>query len=251
MPGSNNFQTLPRRKDFNDKGDVKIDDTVNSTPERLRARSASARRTISFPASIPGASGGAANGHVRIVNQQLTAAGTYTPSVSQLVEVRLGISRTKAGKTPIDFGAPGMLTGYGIPGIPEDPAFSGGLNTQTISGYTALGRQNSNPQHQDPLVINPRINYSKILSRHSLKLGYEHQAINTDIEDFHPKYGQDTYNGQFSRPAGRGSQQPLQPRRFSVRRARSVQHQQHHRDPVSPADALRLRAGRLESDAAA
>jgi hypothetical protein len=71
---------------------------------------------------------------VRSLNQQLTAAATYTPSVSQLVEIRLGISRTKAGKTPIDFGAPGMLTGYGVTGIPEDPAFSGGLNTQSISG---------------------------------------------------------------------------------------------------------------------
>nr|MDQ3013500.1 TonB-dependent receptor [Acidobacteriota bacterium] len=38
--------------------------------------------------------------------------------------------------------------------------------------------------------------------RHSLKAGYEYQAINTEIEDFHPKYGQDTYSGQFSRPSG-------------------------------------------------
>jgi hypothetical protein len=34
-----------------------------------------------------------------------------------------------------------------------------------------------------------------------LKFGYEYQAINTDIEDFHPKYGQDSYAGQFSRQA--------------------------------------------------
>src|SRR5207248_9572410 len=26
--GSNNFQSLPRRKDYNDKGDIKIDDTI-------------------------------------------------------------------------------------------------------------------------------------------------------------------------------------------------------------------------------
>jgi Carboxypeptidase regulatory-like domain/TonB dependent receptor/TonB-dependent Receptor Plug Domain len=203
-PGANNFQTLPRRRDANDKADVKIDDNVN-TRLTVFARLSQRKQNDLVPGNIPGASGGAANGHVRVLNQQLTAAATYTPSVSQLVEARLGISRTKAGKTPIDFGAPGMLAGYGIPGIPEDPAVTGGLNTQSISGYTALGRQNSNPQHQDPLVFNPRVNYSKILTRHSLKIGYEHQAINTDIEDFHPKYGQDTYNGQFSRPAGRGS----------------------------------------------
>src|SRR5262249_36216031 len=105
------------------------------------------------PGVISGASGGSANGHVRIVNQQLTAAATYTPALSQLVEVRLGVSKTKAGKTPIDFGAPGMLAAYGISDIPNDPAVSGGLNTQSISGYTGLGRQNSNPQHQDPFVV--------------------------------------------------------------------------------------------------
>jgi hypothetical protein len=36
---------------------------------------------------------------VRVLNQQLTMGSTYTPGVSQLVEARLGISRTKAGPT--------------------------------------------------------------------------------------------------------------------------------------------------------
>jgi len=202
--GSNNFQSLPRRKDYNDKADVKIDDTISSRMT-VFARASQRKENDLVPGVIPGASGGAANGHVRSINQQLTLAATYIPAPSQLVEARLGISRTKAGKTPLDFGAPGMLTGYGIPGIPEDPSFSGGLNTQSISGYTALGRQNSNPQHQDPFVINPRLNYNKVLSRHSLKVGYEYQNLNIDIEDFHPKYGQDTYAGQFSRPSGAGS----------------------------------------------
>ena len=202
--GSNNFQSLPRRQDFNDKGDVKIDDTISS---RLTvfARASQRKENDLVPGVIPGPSGGSANGHVRSINQQLTLAATYIPAPSQLLEARLGISRTKAGKTPLDFGAPGMLTGYGISGIPEDPSFSGGLNTQSISGYTALGRQNSNPQHQDPFVINPRLTWSKVLSRHTLKLGYEYQNLNIDIEDFHPKYGQDTYAGQFSRPSGAGS----------------------------------------------
>ncbi|MDQ6699719.1 MAG: TonB-dependent receptor, partial [Acidobacteriota bacterium] len=197
--GSNNFQSLPRRKDFNDKADVKIDDTINAKTT-VFARLSHRKENNLVPGVIPGASGGAANGHVRIVNQQLTLGATYTPAPSQLIEIRLGLSKTKAGKTPLDFGAPGMLEAYGVGGIPNDPAFSGGLNTQTIGGYTGLGRQNSNPQHQDPFVTNPRVNYSKIVSHHSLKLGYEHQAVNTDIEDFHPKYGEDTYNGQFSRP---------------------------------------------------
>ncbi|HTM50129.1 MAG TPA: carboxypeptidase regulatory-like domain-containing protein, partial [Bryobacteraceae bacterium] len=202
--GTNNLQNLPRRTGLNDKGDLKIDHVMNAHTS-LFARASQRKQNDLVPAAIPGPSGGASNGHVRVINQQLTIGSTYTPAVSQLVEFRLGISRTKAGKTPIDFGAPGMLAAYGISGIPEDPGVSGGLNTQSISGFSALGRQNSNPQHQDPLVINPRLNYSLIKRSHSLKFGYEHQAVNTDIEDFHPKYGQDTYAGQFSRPPGAGA----------------------------------------------
>ncbi|MCU1235331.1 MAG: TonB-dependent receptor, partial [Candidatus Solibacter sp.] len=199
--GSNNYQSLPRRQDYNDKADFKIDDTVNSKLS-LFARASHRKENDYIPGVIPGASGGSSNGHVRIVNQQLTLGATFIPAVSEMLEFRLGLSKTKGGKTPIDFGAPGMLTGYGITGIPEDPIYSGGLNTQTISGYTGLGRQNSNPQHQDPFVVNPRVNFSKMFSRHSVKLGYEFQRVNTEVEDFHPKYGEDVYNGSFSRPTG-------------------------------------------------
>jgi hypothetical protein len=202
--GSNNLQSLPRQKNFNDKGDIKIDDTLNARTS-LFIRASHRKENDLVPGVIPGPSGGSANGHVRILNQQLTLGATYTPKQTELVEVRLGITRTKGGKTPLDFGAPGMLAAYGIPGIPDDPIYSGGLNTQQVSGYTDWGRQNSNPQHQDPFVVNPRVNFSKIFARHTLKLGFENQVVNTEVEDFHPKYGQDVYNGQFSRPTGAGS----------------------------------------------
>jgi len=202
--GSNNYQNLPRRQDYNDKGDIKLDDTLSQRAS-VFARISQRKENDLVPGTIPGPSGGSANGHVRILNQQLTLAGTYIPRSAELLEIRVGISRTLAGKTPLDFGAPGMLTGYGITGIPEDPAVSGGLNTQQVSGYSDWGRQNSNPQHQDPFVVNPRVNWSRIFSHHTLKLGYENQAINTDVEDFHPKYGQDVYNGSFSKPSGAAS----------------------------------------------
>ena len=51
-------------------------------------------------------------------------------------------------------------------------------------------------------MLNPKVNYSKILGRHSLKAGYEYQAINTEIDDFSPKYGTDTYAGRFSQVPG-------------------------------------------------
>ena len=108
----------------------------------------------------------------------------------------------KSGKTAIGTGTPNMFEMYGITGLPTDTVFAGGLTQQSVSGWTAWGSQSSNPQFQDPTVFNPRINYTWIMGRQSFKTGYEYQAINTQIDDFNPKYGRDTYAGQFTRPAG-------------------------------------------------
>ena len=88
------------------------------------------------------------------------------------------------------------------PGLPTDPRIAGGLPTQLITGYSDLGRQATNPQWQYPTVYNPKINYTWLAGAHSLKSGYEFQHILTEVQDVNPLYGRDTYNGQFSRPAG-------------------------------------------------
>lgn len=93
-----------------------------------------------------------------------------------------------------------MLDLYGIPGLPTSKLLTGGLNTQNVTGYASYGRDYTSPQWQDPLVINPKINYSKILGRHTLKVGWEYQTIHTYMDDFNPAYGQDIYGGQFSNP---------------------------------------------------
>jgi hypothetical protein len=95
-----------------------------------------------------------------------------------------------------------MFERYGITGLPTEDVVRGGLTQQSVTGWTAWGRQNSNPQFQDPLVQDWRVNYSTIVGTHTLKTGYEYQRINTAVDDVHPKYGSDTYGGQFSRPAG-------------------------------------------------
>ncbi len=51
-------------------------------------------------------------------------------------------------------------------------------------------------------MFNPKVNYTWLAGPHSLKAGYEFQRINTEVQDVNPLYGRDTYNGQFSRPAG-------------------------------------------------
>ncbi|MEO5898018.1 MAG: TonB-dependent receptor [Vicinamibacterales bacterium] len=199
-PGiSNNFDTLPRREDVNNKFDVKVDHQFGSSLSGF-AR-VSHRKLDNFePPQIPGETGSPANAFVHVLNQQLATGLTYVVNTSALLELRLGISRTEAGKEPPGVGGPGMLELYGIPGLPTDPRFAGGLTEQNVSGFTSWGRQNSNPQFQNPFVINPKINFSVVRGRQSFKTGYEFQTITTEIDDFNPKYGRDTYDGQFSRP---------------------------------------------------
>ncbi len=202
LPGTaNNYSVLPRSQFFNDKGDVKLDFKINDkTSAFVRG---SSRKVNNFEApTIEGASGGNSNSNVFVINEQIAGGVTYTLTPTSILEFRLGFSRTQAGKRPYNLGVGDMLTNYGISGLPTDPSIAGGLNSQSISGYTQLGRQNSNPQFQNPTVWNPRVNYTFIRGRHSFKLGYEYQRINTEISDSHPKYGIDTYSGQFSRVSG-------------------------------------------------
>jgi hypothetical protein len=201
-PGTaNNFDSLPRREDFNDKFDIKVDHQFSA---RMNVFGRFSHRKVDNfePPPIPGETGSPSNAFVHVLNQQFAGGLTFTLTPTSLLEVRVGLSRTEAGKEPPGVGGPTMLELYGIPGLPTDPRFAGGLTEQGVSGWTTWGRQNSNPQFQDPSVINPRINYSWIRGRQSFKTGYEYQAINTKIDDFNPKYGRDSYGGQFSRPAG-------------------------------------------------
>jgi hypothetical protein len=198
---SNNFDTLPRRQDYNDKFDIKVDQQFNSaTSGFIRF---SYRDADNFePPPIPGETSSPSNANVNILNQQVAGGITRTLGLTSLLEVRIGVSRTKAGKTALGTGTANMLERFGITGLPTDTDFAGGLTQQSVSGWTAWGRQSSNPQFQDPLVWDARVNYSWIRGRHTLKTGYEYQRINTDVDDVHPKYGSDTYSGQFSRPTG-------------------------------------------------
>jgi hypothetical protein len=201
-PGvANNFDSLPRRQDYNDKFDVKFDH--NFGPGTTAFVRYSHRKVDNFePPPIPGVTGSPSNAFVHVLNRQLAGGATHTLNASSLLEVRFGVSPGEAGKYPPGVGQPGMLEAYGIPGLPTDPRFAGGLTQQGVSGWTTWGQQSSNPQFQNPFVINGRVNFTRLAGRHSIKTGYEYQAINTEIDDFNPKYGSDGYSGQFSRPAG-------------------------------------------------
>jgi hypothetical protein len=201
VAGASNFQNLVPNRAYNDKFNIRLDHTFN---QKLNAFARISHRKVNnFEGpNIPGPSGSNQNGLVGVLNQQLATGVTYIFGNASVLDFRLGIMRTEAGKKPPLTGGPSMLQLYGITGLPTDPTITGGLTTQTISGFSQLGRQATNPQFQDPSNIDPRINYSWSWGRHSLKSGYEYLRINTDVQDTNPLMGLDTYSGQFSRPAG-------------------------------------------------
>lgn len=197
---NNNYDRLVPVPWNDNKGDIRYDHYV-STKWTFFGRYSHRLLNRTEDSTIPGPSGGDANGNVRILNQQGVGGFNYSISPTSLIDFRLAITKTEGGKFALGSELPYMSQAYGISGLPEDPTIGGGLTSQAVNGFTSMGRQSSNPQFQNPFVINPKTNYSKLLGRHTLKAGYEYQSINTDIFDFNPQYGQNNYSGQFSRPA--------------------------------------------------
>lgn len=200
--GALNYISFPRSTIQDDKGDFRIDIVPNQRVQAF-ARYSDHEATIFVPAAIPGPAGGNNNGNVYILNRDIAAGVTLTVTPRSVLDARVGFGLNQGGKTPIGAGQPSLLTQAGITdGIPTDPMVVRPLNGQVITGITQLGAQTSNPQFQNPFVIDPKVNFTHLFGRHTLKVGYEFQSISTAIDDFNPAYGQDTYAGAFSRPAG-------------------------------------------------
>jgi hypothetical protein len=196
---SNNYEALLLIRDYSDKYDAKIDGQIN---DRMTAFLRwSQRKDIQFyQPSYAGPAGGDGNGFIHSIDQNASAGYTWTVSSSSIFEARLGWSHIVAGKEPPLVGGPSLQSLFGIQGLPTTPDLTGGFNTQSVTGFTALGRQTSNPQFQNPVSWDPKLNFSKNLGRHSIKTGWEYLNIHTEILDVNPLYGQDVYSGQFSKP---------------------------------------------------
>jgi hypothetical protein len=199
-PG-NNLQTLPGQPTDVDKGDVRYDHRWSDKLTFFSRYSYRLQNTL-VPANIPGPMGGNSNGNIRVMSWQMAGGATYLLTPRSLVEVRFSASLSEGGKTPWFVGTQSVAAQAGLANYPTDKRFTGGLNPQAVSGYSQFGVQGSNPQFQNPFVLNPKVNYSLTLGPHSLKAGWEMQSISTEIDDFNPKSGQDTYGGRFSQVPG-------------------------------------------------
>lgn len=195
---SNNFAITPRGTINDDKGDARVDHTF-SDHWTIFGRYSEHRQALFDPPGIPGPAGGNSNGNVNIQNRNIAGGATWTISANKLLDIRFGWSRNLGGKFPIGQGQPSLLVANGITdGLPTDPLVVRSLNAQSVTGYSQFGAQSSNPQFQNPTIYNPKANFTWIKSKHSMKFGYEWQAVNTELNDFNPSYGQDNYQGLFS-----------------------------------------------------
>jgi Carboxypeptidase regulatory-like domain/TonB-dependent Receptor Plug Domain len=199
IPGAaltaNNFQYLPATTDFEDKGDARVDFVLTPTQNGFFRYSQRAAETFQ-PPNYPGLAGGNSSGTLYARTRQLAAGYNWIVSPNSILELRFGQTWTKSGKTPALIGQPNLMAG--IPNVPQDPALGGGLNTQSVTGFSQFGTQSSALQFTNPTQANPKVNYTWVKGKHSLKVGYEYGWLAQAISDFHPKFGSDTYSGQFS-----------------------------------------------------
>jgi len=106
LPGtSNNLQTLPSQPTNTDKGDARYDQYFG-TKLTVFGRYSHRLSVINVPASIPGIAGGNSNGDIRVKSWQVSPGATYALSSRSVIEFRLGVSHTDAGKTPLYVGTP-------------------------------------------------------------------------------------------------------------------------------------------------
>jgi Carboxypeptidase regulatory-like domain/TonB-dependent Receptor Plug Domain/TonB dependent receptor len=194
---ANNYSIAQLFTNHTDKAGGKVDMQISPTLSLFGRYGWRDLSTVD-QAPIPLPSGGGGNGNIYTRNKQLVLGSTFIPTDKSVLEVRVGWSNTQGGKNPP---ALGVSDTFGISGLPTDARIAGGLPSQAITGYSAFGRQATNPQWQFPTVWNPKVNYSWLAGRQSLKAGYEFQHINVEVQDVNPLYGLDSYTGQFTKPA--------------------------------------------------
>jgi hypothetical protein len=194
---SNNLVNVPKADFTDNKTDARFDFFLNPRTTAF-FRWSWHHGNIMDAEPLTGAAGGNANGTLHDYNKQIAAGYTFLFSQNSIIDARVGFTWTLGGKTPYGLGLPSLIVQAGIPGLPTDPLISRSLNDQNVSSFSQFGSQSSNPQFQNPFAIDPKVNYTFIKGHNSIKVGYEYQAINTEIDDFNPTYGNDNYGGGFS-----------------------------------------------------
>jgi hypothetical protein len=191
---TNNYSQLQRSPYNSERYDLRLDYQWNERTSSF-VRLSQSKELATDGQTLPEPYDGGGNGQQKIINQQVALGLTRQVGANQLLEARLGASFTMGSKSTLAIGDPNT---YGIKGLPSDPRVVGGIPSMTISGYTTLGRQTTNPQWQYPFLFNPKVSYSLQHDKHYIKAGYEYQQMRESVQDAYPLYGQFTFAGKFS-----------------------------------------------------
>jgi hypothetical protein len=183
------------------KGAIKIDHQIASNVSSF-FRYSHRNQQIFAPGLITGFSGGNNLGFLDTFNQGGTAGVTWAKSSTEVLEYRFAVTRLGMDRLPASVGGPSMRELFGITGLPEGPRIQGGVTPQDIQGFPRFGRQSTNPQAQFPTTLNSRLNLSKQIDRHNLKMGWEWLGLYILVDDTNPLYGIDGYGGFYSRIPG-------------------------------------------------
>ena len=190
---SNDYSAQIPFTDNSDKGDLRLDYQQNANSSWFLRISDRKETGVNYP-TIPQPLDGQTNGTIRILDQQVALGYTHTFGANKILDARLGLSRTEAGKYTLSIGQ----NDFTIPGLPSNPIVAGGLPSVGITGFTGFGRQSTNPQWQNPSLLDPKVNFTWVRGRHSLKFGYEYEQIWMAVNDNNPLYGSFTYGSGYS-----------------------------------------------------
>jgi hypothetical protein len=195
----NNYTSFPLGTEDSDKGDLRLDYNITSHQTAF-ARYSQRRFNALDPSSIPAPiySGNTVKGNINQNNKQLAVGYIFQLTTASALDLRFGYSWSAGAQNPTSIGQPNLLAASGEPNVPSDPSFASGLNTVTVTGYTAFGRTNSLPTVVNPTLIDPKVNYSWLKGHHSFKFGYEYMHESSLVSNFKPVFGADTYSGKFS-----------------------------------------------------
>ncbi len=190
---SNNYSVQAPFTDNADKGDLRLDYQQNANSSWFLRVSDRKEDAVNHP-TIPLPLDGQTNGNIRILDQQVALGYTHLMGANKILDARLGLSRTKAGKYTLSIGD----NAISIPGLPSNAVVAGGLPSIGINGFTGFGRQSTNPQWQNPSLLDPKVNFTWMRGHHSLKFGYEYEHIWMAVNDNNPLYGSYSYGGGYS-----------------------------------------------------
>ncbi len=198
-PGqTNNFVLNPKFKDYENQGDVKVDQTF-SPKDTLFARWSIFHDAQSALQNIPGIPFGGyfnnATYQPALVYGLGAALGyVHTFSPRMVNEFRVGGNRLYK-VIPTESGDQNISARYGIPGVPNNPG-ANGLTTINVSSLSPLGDNIDRHNGQNVYQI---LDYLTVIrGRHTFKMGFDHRRTELNENQGASNQGAFTFDGVFT-----------------------------------------------------